>query len=64
MPFKAVCIEITDKIRNILSRIAGSRTQSVREVQKLEEIFMLLTDKYADKINGTLTCYDRTELPQ
>lgn len=25
----------------------------------LEDVFMLLTDKYADKIYGTITCYDR-----
>jgi len=25
----------------------------------MEDVFMLLTDKYADKIYGTLTCYDR-----
>ncbi len=24
-----------------------------------EDVFMLLTDKYADKIYGTITCYDR-----
>ena len=25
----------------------------------MEDVFMLLTDKYADKIYGTITCYDR-----
>lgn len=25
----------------------------------LEDVFMLLTDKYADKIYGMITCYDR-----
>ena len=25
----------------------------------MEDVFTLLTDKYADKIYGTITCYDR-----
>jgi len=29
----------------------------------LDDVFMLLTDKYADKIHGTITCYDRMIIP-
>ncbi len=43
MPFKAVCIEICENIRNILSRFSGSRTLSVRQVQRAK-IFLLCAD--------------------
>ncbi len=44
MPFKAVRIEITDKIRNILYKFARSRTLSVRQVQRAK-IFLLCADE-------------------
>ncbi len=43
MPFKAARIEISDKIRNILFRFAGSSTLYVRQVQRAK-IFLLCAD--------------------